>query len=150
MINSASHSAGTIILNSGIEVSFEEIWQIRTYAGVLIGRPTPEQVIETALALLPAKISGGSESAVVLFNAVRSVPRSPSRSPSNIKPTKKMPCITCAAVLCGPPPARNKDADYSVLTVLWFQNEWAFPIAKNVENRIRRLDWPRLAKDAQI
>lgn len=150
MRKTPSRSNGTILLHSGIEVEVEEIWQIRTYAGVVVGRPTPEQVIETALALLSAKISGGSDSAVVLFNALRGVPWSPSCSPSNIKPTKKMPYITCAAVLCGPAPARNKDADYSVLTVLWFQNEWAFPIAKNIENRIRRLDWPRLAKDARI
>jgi hypothetical protein len=37
--------------------------------------------------------------------------------------------------------------DYSVATVVWFQDRYAMPIAKEVLDEIRLLDWNRIACD---
>jgi hypothetical protein len=43
--------------------------------------------------------------------------------------------------------ALDKDKDYSGLVVIWFQNEYAFPIDPNVMAKLMALEWEKLASD---
>ncbi len=49
--------------------------------------------------------------------------------------------------MTSPEPARDPLQDYSVLTVIWFQDDFAFPIDPQVLEQIRALDWEQLAQD---
>jgi hypothetical protein len=44
-------------------------------------------------------------------------------------------------------PALAADADYSELTVIWFQERFALPIAPDIEAQLVALDWAALAAD---
>ncbi len=43
--------------------------------------------------------------------------------------------------------ARDREKDYSGLVVIWFQEEFAFPIDPKVAAQLQALDWERLATD---
>jgi len=39
--------------------------------------------------------------------------------------------------------------DCSGLTVIWFQDEYAFPLSEDAERAIHTLDWQRLASEGE-
>lgn len=38
-----------------------------------------------------------------------------------------------------------EDHDYSCMNIIWYQEEWAFPIVPEAINRIKAVDWDGLA-----
>jgi hypothetical protein len=58
-----------------------------------------------------------------------------------------LPSVVCVARLRSASPARDPDKAYSELSVVWFQDAFAFPIDADVAAALRRLDWVSLALD---
>lgn len=58
----------------------------------------------------------------------------------------RIPGVVCRAELTSFQPAR----DYSSLTVVWFQSDFAFPIAPAVLQRLHAIDWNRHAADLEF
>jgi hypothetical protein len=60
-----------------------------------------------------------------------------------------LPHVACIARYQSYRPARDTTKDYSELSVIWFQADFAFPIDAVVLDALRRLDWEAHAHDAE-
>jgi hypothetical protein len=60
-----------------------------------------------------------------------------------------LPRILCVARFRSYRPARDTTMDYSQLSVIWFQEDFAFPIDAMVLDALRQLDWEQHAHDAE-
>lgn len=136
-------------MSSGRRVFLEELVQWRTYLGRLVGIPEPEKMMEQTLIEAGARLPAGSEAVQLIrpqSKAVRHV-KTRGRGASTVA---ILPPVTCAAVLCSHSPARNLDADFSVMTLTWYQEDWALPICPITLRQMLKLDWEALARDAQF
>ena len=61
-----------------------------------------------------------------------------------------LPAVTCICGLEAPRSTRDDDLDLSVLTLIWFQDEYALPIQEDVATAIHLLDWDRLATNIRL
>jgi hypothetical protein len=61
-----------------------------------------------------------------------------------------LPHITCFARYFSDKPAKNT-VDYctSSISMIWFQDDWAMPIAPLVLERLKTFDWDHLAYDGE-
>jgi hypothetical protein len=130
---------------SGHLLYIDEIWQTQTYGGILVGKPDADRIIERTMVLIHEKLPGGSKTAHLLSPQTKSEQR-PKFDMENIS-IKVLPPITCGAIISSLEPARNRQADMSFLTLLWFQDDWAFPICKKALMQISQLNWSKLAED---
>jgi hypothetical protein len=60
---------------------------------------------------------------------------------------EQLPAIVCVARVTVPQPARDKTRDGSALTIIWFQEQCAFPIAEHVLKSITEIPWSQLKED---
>jgi hypothetical protein len=60
-----------------------------------------------------------------------------------------LPVVTCVGVFQGSP-ARDQSKPIGILTVVWYQAEYAPPIAEPAAQQLSRLDWTALATDIEI
>jgi len=60
-----------------------------------------------------------------------------------------IPGITCIAQFQSFGTARDDTMDFSELTIVWFQSEFAFPIHETVQDHIRTIDWDKHARDCE-
>jgi len=137
-----------IVINSGHCLFLDEIWQSKTYAGILVGKPDAQFIIDRNLALLPIKLPAGSSSVhLIRPKNLKELRRTSGSVTTSIK---VLPPITCGAIILSPKPVRNKQADMSFLTILWYQDNWAYPICNEVLRQISQLNWTKLAQDAEF
>ena len=61
-----------------------------------------------------------------------------------------LPSVRCIACFMSIAPARDNTKDASGLIVVWFQADFAFPIAEEIIDSIRILDWNSLATDIDL
>jgi hypothetical protein len=57
-----------------------------------------------------------------------------------------LPMIRCFATFESSFPVRDKNCDGSSLNVVWFQDDFAFPI-RDVVSKLESIDWDSLATD---
>ena len=125
-----------------VYLRFLEQWEV--YAGLLEGLPTRE----------------GNEAELKLL--VDEARQRDGHDPFLIKPTQRplendgpypfgepaaLPEIGCIGRFHSTPAARDASKYYSALTIIWFQDDYAFPISPDVERAIVAVDWERLARD---
>lgn len=60
-----------------------------------------------------------------------------------------LPSITCVALLRIHSAFRNPDKDYSLLGLIWFQNDFAFPINKEVLDLIKEVPFRKLCLELE-
>jgi hypothetical protein len=58
-----------------------------------------------------------------------------------------LPAVCCVARLSSIRPARDPAMNRSKLTVLWYQDDYAFPLSAHAAQAIRAIDWETLAHD---
>jgi len=140
-------------LNSGRCVTLVALHQEMTYRGLVAGLPRRElndgcirSAIQDARRLC---LPGASP--VLIPPARRDYHRRPGdmdkRSAVSGEPVEFLPSITCTGVFDDALPAHDGNKNYSELTVVWYQDRYAFPIDKTVVVQIRALDWKKLATD---
>jgi uncharacterized protein (TIGR02996 family) len=59
-----------------------------------------------------------------------------------------LPWIVCAGRFRSSSPAQDPNRKSSKLTVIWFQDEFAFPIDPAIREQIRAIDWEKHATDS--
>lgn len=123
--------------------------QFRTYAGLLEGLPTLEHNHKILQHLVAEQIENDHGCKPYLIEPTQT-PYPPSVSDGYPfgKPMR-LPKIYCIGQFYSTAPARNTEADYSFLTIIWFQNTWAFPIDEEVIETITYLPWDVLAHDSE-
>lgn len=56
-----------------------------------------------------------------------------------------LPRITCIAKLVYPEPIQDRNKDFSALTLIWYQNHYAFPIDSHILYAIKNMPWDDLS-----
>jgi uncharacterized protein (TIGR02996 family) len=134
-----------IKLRAGGTIECQSLQQHSTYAGLLEGLPTRQMNQRTIESLLTTERERGwwvgepyLVPPVVRPIEYRSGERYPFGDP------EALPDVTCVARFVGPAPG----ACTAELTVIWFQDTFAFPLAPYVREHLQAIDWT--AKSIEI
>ena len=151
----AFHLRSQIVFTAGQRVNLHALHQWLTYGGWLEGRPSREWndgIIAETLRKAEGFCAEGAKPVLI----------PPERSPYLRDPSENaripeyysydpewLPAVTCIGVFRGLP-ARDQSKHIGVLTVVWFQSEYAPPIAEPSAEQPRHLSWSSLATDIEI
>ena len=129
-------------LAAGRVITLEHLEQFEFYAGVLEGLPTREMNAAQLERLLANHAVDGVRPHLIapverLIPLDRRHPGTPAEFPE----------VVCIARFQSAQPARDTELDASELKVVWFQQQYAFPIAPGVMSALLALDWSALATD---
>ena len=131
-------------LSSGRDIHLTSIDQWEVYSGLLEGLPFRRLNDETVARIADAcRVKDGREPYVIapIQRPIEYRGNYPFGEPA------RLPSIACVARFRSNSPARDDEEFYSMLTVVWFQDEFAFPIDGDAEKAIRAVDWGKLAAD---
>ncbi|HEX5753331.1 MAG TPA: hypothetical protein VFZ09_44435 [Archangium sp.] len=137
----------TIELVSGRNIHLRFLEQSLVYEGLVAGIPQREdnpRFVERILEGARKHFHGHKPYLIPPPERPLEDPRPPfARS----TPPMPLPSVACIARFYSHYEARDPAKDYSGLAVLWFQDEFAFPIDPSVMKSLRELDWERYAFD---
>ncbi len=129
-----------VTLDSGIVISMEWLHQEITYLSVLEG--LPDRRFNDGLF---KKLTGKGYHLLCQNRSEFRFEGEQVRR--NIKEFEFLPYITCTSSWIAHTPARDPEAHLSSLSLVWFQDSWAVPLAPEVEAALKGLDWKNLASD---
>ena len=131
-------------LNNGRTIYLESINQWKTYSGLLEGLPTRRMNDRTIKGIVSnLKKTSGNDPYLI----------EPVESPIDLDydypfgEPAQLPRIVCIASFHCLKPVQDDSMDYSDLSVVWFQNQFAFPIDESAQNAIRSIAWKAYAID---
>ncbi|SIO56877.1 hypothetical protein SAMN05444166_5308 [Singulisphaera sp. GP187] len=139
---------GELDLPSGRRLYLREFRQYLTYEGLLEGLPTVErnkQRLEQLVADHRDKPYAGGPYLIRPTETPIQYNRNGKSYPFGIP--SALPDVTCIGRFDSLQPARNETSDLSGLVVIWFQDEFAFPIDPPVVAQILSIDWEAHAAD---
>lgn len=138
-----------ISLNSGRIITLTNINQSYVYEGLLAGLPDAEsnrELIEQFLRDAKTLFTDASSEPVLLEPVTYEI-----ELPEVLKGRKivheRIPYVSCTAFFISEPTNKNKEADASHCTIVWFQDELAMPIDAAIMERIKAFDWEEHAVD---
>jgi hypothetical protein len=145
-------NSGEIVLTSGREIGLISLNQSFTYHGLLEGAPTErmnQEIIDHAV--LESRSRQHSRNPYLI-----PPPQTPITFPGSThypfgKPMR-LPGILCVARFNSRNPVHDHSDPilyYSQLSVIWFQDDFAFPIDGAVLEALRQIDWEKLAYDVE-
>lgn len=144
----AAAARGVIRLDGGRSIRLSRLHQYATYAGLLAGLPDEE--------MNRRRIQDASDFARETLRFIgfpRLIPprvtvkEFPARGASEARTGHFLPGITCIGEFVSSPPARDPGMLLSSVTLVWHQDDFAPPIADDVLEEIRRLEWDAMAED---
>ena len=151
--NSSYHLHCSLSLKSGRIIILEELAQQMTYAGLLEGTPSAVSNRWTLDTALKDAERVRRTSTVWIVDPPR---RDCFRKPGDMTQIAKshwlpewMPLVRCIGVFTSTQPARDKRKDFSTLTIVWFQDEYALPILEPALSAIQAVDWESFAADRE-
>jgi hypothetical protein len=130
---------GELRLASTRDVDLVALEQWMTYRGLLMGSPDctwNEKFLVRAMNRAREGCRHGGEPHLI----------SPSRRDGR-NGEQWLPAVTCIGQLVSHRPVRSGDG--SSLVVVWYQDDYAFPIAEPALTSLLELDWKTLATDYQ-
>lgn len=136
-----------IQLDDGRDIFLIALNQSRTYEGLLEGLPTKEMnsgIIKRA-AKTAQELWRGTPYLITPAETTITLDHDyPFGTPASIQ------AVVCTARFrsLSPVSADNRN-DYSALTIVWFQSNFALPIADSALTHIRLIDWNAYAADYQ-
>jgi hypothetical protein len=135
------------LLNSH-QIELSALKQFRTYAGLLEGLPTLERNQELLQRLIVEQTKTDQGYTPFLIEPAQ-IPYPPSVADGYPFGTPmRLPKICCIGQFHSSTPARKANADYSLLTIIWFQQTWALPIDETIIEVMTLLAWSELAHDS--
>jgi hypothetical protein len=153
--DTAFHLRSEVTLAGGQRVILHALHQWLTYGGWLEGRSSREwndRIIAGSLRTAERYCAVGAKP-VLIPPERRPYLRDPSEVTRNREYYRHepewLPVVTCVGVFQGSL-ARDQSKHIGVLTVVWFQREYAPPIAEPSAEHLGRLDWASLATDVEI
>ena len=126
-------------LLSGKGIHLRELWQYLTYDGLLEGLPTEEMNERTLQHLLARYKDRPYPGAPYLIRPTQRRIDSSQRDPYPFGNPSALPRVTCISRFESRDAAL--DQPFSGLVVIWFQQEFAFPIDPAVVTQIETIDW---------
>ena len=131
---------------SGRIASLVELTQSLTYAGLLAGLPNSrinQRQIDD-LIKEGRRIHIGGREPVLIDPNIKTIEHTRSGQPVQ---ELRLPDICCAARFESGALLRANSEPYSSLVVVWFQDEFAMPIATDIEQQMAKIDWEKDAVD---
>lgn len=142
-----------LTLDSGRKIRLREIQQQYTYAGMLCGFPTTEKNARTLAYLAePQKGDEGMPRFVIrpvetpMEHVIKRLKENPDPFYEGKIPAS-LPDVVCTAVFYADEITGGEDGHMSALVVVWFQEDFAFPIDPVTLRQIQALDWDKLARN---
>jgi hypothetical protein len=135
-----------LIVEMDKRIFIESIYQFHTYRGLFSGMPN-ERINKQILEYSYRKATEDSfcGKAHMLYPKQTAIPIKDERT---YKETPMaLPDITCIAELRYYKPLTNPDRFMSCMCVVWFQDNYAFPIQDNVLQQFLNLRWSSVAID---
>jgi hypothetical protein len=153
MVSLVYGSGYKIVLDSGRVLVMSSLVQRPTYSGMKEGLPTRKYN--------DGKVNYEHDSETYVLHAPRLFgdfigmlpPDSPLARKCAEDPYEMLPGVTCIARMQSKPVRVEKGSKAPVsswLTLVWFQNDWAMPIAPEVMEKLQALDWDAHASDKGI
>ncbi|MBC6456596.1 hypothetical protein [Actinomadura sp. HBU206391] len=138
-----------IKLNSNRSIQLTSLEVFPTYGGLLAGYPSA-RINDRLLARLARPLEDGSPP-VHVITPPRSHPGTRSERPP-LGPEERLPAVYCRGHFQASPIDKKRDDGFldSFLTVVWFQDDLAAPIADFVTAAVADLAWEGLAKDYEL
>lgn len=147
MVDTVYGGGHRIPLDTGRIITMKRLDQGLTYAGMLEGVPRHKDICDmkpwindhTYLLYAPVKRWD-------LFERISEVAKISKFDLEN--PPLTLPRIYCSAGFHSDPIEREgiEENDLSYLDLVWYQDEWAMPIAPDVLERLKSFDWDNLAR----
>jgi hypothetical protein len=143
----AYHCHCALALNTGRSIVLKSLTQRMTYGGLMEGSPTAklnDAFIQRTLYAVKKDPATGGRAPFVIQPARRDYLRAPGDMAAAFQDEmvpEWMPMITCIGVFESAPTAKNRQKQGSTLTIVWFQDEYALPIAPACLNAIKAIDW---------
>jgi uncharacterized protein (TIGR02996 family) len=131
---------------SGRMLWLQELRQHNVYAGLLEGAPTREGNRRTIERLVAAERSGGEPYLIQPDEKSIDTGESLASFYSRMGGAAALPTIACVGRFQSSH-AKDEARHASELTVIWFQEEFAFPIDPAIREQIRAIDWEKHATD---
>lgn len=142
------------VLKSGRTIILEGLHQEMTYAGQIEGIPNAESNDRHVEATMRTARSAALRGATPHLIPPRR--RDYLRMPGDMAEIRSshhlpewLPMVTCVGSFKDVQPVRDHEKHLSVLTVVWYQDEYAPPILEPALGRLLGLDWQRLAEDIE-
>ena len=140
--------AGDIVLITGRRLSLRELRQYLTYEGLLEGLPTADMNNRNLDRLIVAHRDKPYAGGPYLIQPIeKPIDCGNYDRPYPFGTPSALPAVTCIGRFDSLQAARNRDSDMSGLVVIWFQEEFAFPIDPDVFTKLQAIDWETHAAD---
>jgi len=137
-------SRTTFELPAGRTIHLLALDQYYTYEGLLLGVPTREMNQEMMDRLIARYVHPAEYGVPLLLEPEQRPLDVPERVPVLGKPAR-LPSVTCIARFNSDGQLGTDDI-WSVLRVIWFQKDFAFPIEERVLQQIAAIDWETHAR----
>lgn len=137
----------SIELNCGCSIKIGSIYQFQTYEGLLAGIPNTrinQRIISRAKSQAEKYFP---KSNTVLINPTLKPIRSKYRENTPLCVYEQLPSIICIGSSWSNKSVKSSDSDGSHLTIIWFQDKFAFPIHKIALEGIKNISWLEIATD---
>tara|TARA_Y100000815_G_C12973061_1_gene361197 strand:+ start:92 stop:517 length:426 start_codon:yes stop_codon:yes gene_type:complete len=131
-----------LIIETNKNVTIKRIKQWHTYGGLLEGIPTDklnERIINRTKK--QAKEFSGMEEIYLIEPKQKPIDydgKYPFGNPASL------PGVTCIAELWHNDVFKNPDKMFSSLCIIWFQEDYAFPIEENILNSIKEIPFSKI------
>ena len=135
-----------ITFSSGRIASLVELTQSLSYAGLLAGFPNSRVNQRQIDDLIKEgrRIHIGGREPVLIDPTIKTIEHT--RSGQTVQELR-LPDICCVARFESGALLRANSEPYSSLVVVWFQDEFAMPIATDIEQQMAKIDWEKDAVD---
>lgn len=142
----------TIKLATGRSLKLYRLDQTMTYAGMIEGLPS-EQLNDDLIewSLKSAQKASPNHPPYLIKPVKRSFIRTPGDCDHARErfsgPAEFLPNVRCIGAFSSQGAARDKTKPMSLLTVVWFQDEYGLPTNPELLEQLRMIDWDNLAED---
>ena len=139
-------NSDSFTLLSGREIRLDVFRQSFVYAGLLEGLPTRE-INQRLIERLRTQERECRGELPYLIDPPERLIQYEGDQPYRFGTPAAIPGVECIGQFTSFQPARGANRDGSHLTIIWFQDEWAFPIDPGMREQIRAIDWEQHAHD---
>jgi hypothetical protein len=136
-----------LTLASGREVRMQSLNQWSVYAGLLEGLPTRQMNARQLEHIVAATREKDQHEPYLVVPVERPIEIG---RPYPFGDPAALPSVACLARFHSFRPARDSSKDYSELTVIWFQEDYAFPLSEEAHLAITSIDWDARAEDHEF
>jgi hypothetical protein len=137
-----------LIIEGDNEISIQKITQWAIYSGLLEGMPTTrmnKQILEDSER--EAKKMCGFNNVYVIIPQETPIPYEGKYQFGN---PASLPGVICIAILRSAFAFRDKTKDISMLGLVWFQKDYAFPIEPDILNKIKAIPFSTLCVEFEL